>query len=310
MNILLVSDAFPPMRTSAAVHMHDLACALAKAGHGVTVLVPASVLSKPCVVSNEKFGKLVRIKTPNTKDIGYFRRTLAELSLPFVMFGKLKRTSIYSMPIDGIVWYSPTIFFGPLISRLKNHFQCKAYLVLRDLFPDWAVDIGVIKKGFPYYFLKHIELGQYRVADRIGVQCPGNIPLIAHDEIIRGKAEVLWTWTGESHSKELPCSIRLGDTSLLGRKVFVYAGNMGVAQGMGVLLNLAGRLQTRSDIGFVFVGRGSGAKRLQDDARTQGLDNVLFYDEIHPDEIPGLYAQCAVGLVALDPRHKVPVHGV
>jgi len=100
------------------------------------------------------------------------------------------------------------------------------------------------------------------------------------------------------------CSIQLIKTPLAGRKVFVYAGNMGIAQGMDILLDLAERLKARQDIGFLFVGRGSEAKRLVAEVQSRKLSNVLFYDEVHPDEIPGLYAQCLVGLVALDPRHK------
>jgi glycosyltransferase involved in cell wall biosynthesis len=49
---------------------------------------------------------------------------------------------------------------------------------------------------------------------------------------------------------------------------------------------------------------GSDAARLKGSANDRKLDNVLFYDEIHPDEIPDLYAQCSAGIVALDPRHK------
>jgi glycosyltransferase involved in cell wall biosynthesis len=100
------------------------------------------------------------------------------------------------------------------------------------------------------------------------------------------------------------CSISLTKTKLAGRKIFVYAGNMGVAQGMAVFLDLAELLQVRLDVGFLFIGRGTHAAKLIEDARLRRLSNVLFYDEIHPDEIPGLYAQCAVGLVALDPKHK------
>jgi glycosyltransferase involved in cell wall biosynthesis len=79
---------------------------------------------------------------------------------------------------------------------------------------------------------------------------------------------------------------------------------MGVAQGMGVLIELADRMRSRTDIGFLFVGRGSDASRLRADAYERGLDNVAFYEEINPTEIPGLYAQCHIGIVALDPRHK------
>ena len=56
--------------------------------------------------------------------------------------------------------------------------------------------------------------------------------------------------------------------------------------------------------GFLFVGRVSDARHLCNDAKARGLNNVVFHDEIDPAEIPGLYNQCHVGIVALDPRHK------
>jgi len=71
-----------------------------------------------------------------------------------------------------------------------------------------------------------------------------------------------------------------------------------------ILIDLAARMQSRRDIGFLFVGRGSDTKRLKARTEALGLDNVLFHDEIDPDEIPDLYAQCHAGIVALDPRHK------
>jgi hypothetical protein len=79
---------------------------------------------------------------------------------------------------------------------------------------------------------------------------------------------------------------------------------MGIAQGMGDLLLLAEALLDRSDIGFLFIGRGSDMEFLKLDARKRGLVNTVFCDEIEADEIPSLYAQCHVGLIALDARHK------
>jgi glycosyltransferase involved in cell wall biosynthesis len=73
---------------------------------------------------------------------------------------------------------------------------------------------------------------------------------------------------------------------------------------MDILLELADRLRARTDIGFLFVGRGSESSRLRNDANRLALDNVVFYDEVDPSEITGLYAQCDIGIVALDPRHK------
>ena len=68
---------------------------------------------------------------------------------------------------------------------------------------------------------------------------------------------------------------------------------------MGILLDLAEQFSARSDVGFLFVGRGSDAIRLKTSAQDRGLNNVLFFDEIHQDEIPDLYAQCHVGIVWL-----------
>jgi glycosyltransferase involved in cell wall biosynthesis len=101
------------------------------------------------------------------------------------------------------------------------------------------------------------------------------------------------------------CRIQIAETPLAGRKIFIYAGNMGAAQGVDIFIELAERLKyTRPDVGFLFVGRGRDAVRLRDKADALSLENVFFHDEVDPDEIPDLYVQCQVGLVALDARHK------
>ena len=79
---------------------------------------------------------------------------------------------------------------------------------------------------------------------------------------------------------------------------------MGVAQNVEIILDLAEKLISRSDTGFLFVGRGSEVNRLKASARSRQLDNVVFFDEINPDQIPHLYAQCTPGIVALDSKHK------
>jgi glycosyltransferase involved in cell wall biosynthesis len=73
---------------------------------------------------------------------------------------------------------------------------------------------------------------------------------------------------------------------------------------MNILLDLAEKLKSRTDVGFLFVGRGSEAVRLKAAAKSRQLENAVFFDEIDPDEIPDLYCQCHAGIVVLDPRHK------
>jgi glycosyltransferase involved in cell wall biosynthesis len=79
---------------------------------------------------------------------------------------------------------------------------------------------------------------------------------------------------------------------------------MGIAQGMDILLDMAELLRDRRDVGFLLVGRGSEYMRLNNSSVERKLENVMFGGEIDPTEIPGLFAQCHIGLLMLDPRHK------
>lgn len=305
MKLIVIADAFPPMRTSAAVHMHELTLELIKQGHEVTVIIPGGSSNAPLRIENIDGFKLIWVKTPKTKDVGYIRRVIAEFLSPYIVYFRLKSNSIIDEDCDGIIWYSPTIFFGPLISRLKIKYDCPAYLVLRDMFPDWLVDVGLIKKRLPYYFFKLIEFNQYRLANIIGIQAPANFRYF-NDGIFKrfkAKVELLWTWVTPSNTS-IRCPIDLNKTHLAGRKIIVYAGNMGVAQDFDLIMELVSLYKSRSEVGFIFVGRGSEVERLKRMAALNSLGNILFYDEIDSNEIPALYAQCKIGLVALDPRHK------
>jgi glycosyltransferase involved in cell wall biosynthesis len=303
MRIALIADTFPPLRTSGAVQLRDLSREFARQGHLLTVLLPSPDQQDLWVLEETDGVQVLRLKAPRTKDIGYVRRTLGELAMPFAMLRCFRKSPFWSERWDGVVWYAPSIFHGPLASALKKRSGCKGYLIIRDIFPEWAVDMGLMGRGLPYLFFDAIAGYQYSVADVIGVQTSGNRRYFDRwQQQPRHKLEVLQNWLDKP--AQVRCSIRISDTPLAGRKIFVYAGNMGVAQGVDILLDLADRLRKRRDVGLLLVGRGSDAARLRASARDRELDNVLFFDEIHPDEIPDLYAQCSAGVVALDPRHK------
>ena len=303
MHFAIITDVFPPLRSSGAVQLRDLSTEFVRQGHRVTVLTPAPIQATPWVVETWNEVRVVRLRSMKTKDTNYVQRTIGELLMPYIMLWHLRRSPLVSEQYDGVIWYSPTIFLGPMAKALKNESACKGYLIIRDIFPDWAVDMGLMGKGLPYLFFRSVANFQYSVADVIGVQTPGNLDYFSQWIQTGGrKVEVLQNWLSETPIAS--CSINIASTALAGRKIFVYAGNMGVAQGIDVLLDLAESLLPRKDIGFLFVGRGRESYRLKVDATLKGLENVLFYDEIDPAEIPGLYAQCRIGLIALDSRHK------
>lgn len=303
MRIALIADAYPPMRSSGAVQLRDLSQEFLRQGYSPTVMVPCADLDRPWQLEELNGVQVLRLKAPRTKDIGYVKRTLGEFMLPFAMLRQLRKGPLANVRWDGVVWYSPTIFLGPLANALKRASGCRSYLIIRDIFPEWAVDMGLLSRGMAYRFFKTVERYQYSVADVIGVQTPANVAYFnSWVKSPQRRVEVLQNWLADA--PDIGASISIEKSPLAGRKIFVYAGNMGVAQGMDILIDLADRLRNRSDIGFLFVGRGSDAARLSMQAKSRGLDNVLFHDEIEPCEIPGLYSQCHVGLVALDRRHK------
>lgn len=303
MRIALLADAFPPMATSASVQLRDLALELNAQGHQVLAIIASPTIDQPHVVEDVDGVEVLRLQTRPTKDVGLIRRGLAEALMSFDMIKGLKKSPYANIKWDGIIWYSPTIFLGPAVRTLKRRSACRTYLILRDIFPDWAVDIGVLERGLVYRFFKVAELFQYETADVIGVQSAGNVPYLqARAPRLSARLEVLNNWLAPAPN--LPCSINLAETSLKGRRILVYAGNIGIAQGLDIFFDLAAALRVREDIGFVFVGRGSELARLKGRAIDEHLDNVLFYDEIPAKEVKALYEQCEIGLVSLDPRHE------
>ncbi len=299
MRIAILADVYVPSRTSAAVQLRDLAREFARHGHDVVVIVPTGESGARPWGREELDGVEVwKLRAPRTKDVGYVRRTLSEMALPFFMLFNLRRSPLAFRRFDGVAWYSPTIFLGPIVKVLKERSACRSYLIVRDIFPEWAVDMGLMRKGLLYRIFKRVADYQYSVADTIGAQSPGNM---AYFNAWADRVEVLQNWLADAPI--VPCRIEVAKTGLAGRKIFVYAGNMGVAQGISILLDLAETLKDRREFGFLFVGRGSDFDRFRAQAAARSLTNVLFHDEIDPSEIPGLYRQCHVGLVALDPRH-------
>jgi glycosyltransferase involved in cell wall biosynthesis len=301
--IALITENFPPLRNSGAVQLRDLSREFVRQGHSLTVFLPSPDLQTPWVLEKMDGLQLLRLKAPPTKDIGYFWRMIGECLMPFAMLRHFRKSPLSRERWDGVVWYAPSIFHGPLASALKKSSGCKGYLIIRDIFPEWAVDVGLMGRGLLYRFFDAVARYQYSVADVIGVQTPGNGGYFDQWQQQPGRTlEVLQNWLDKP--SQVRCSIRVNETTLAGRKVLVYAGNMGIAQGMHILIDLAEKLRHQKDVGFLFVGRGRDAALLGNSARDRKLDNVLFYDEIDPDEIPDLYAQCSAGIVTLDPRHK------
>lgn len=303
MKIVLVCSHYFPNRTSVSVQMRHLAIELLRKGHEPIVIIPGDGITKGRSVRLIDGIEVYQLASFRIRDVNIIRRAIGEILMPFTMILSLIGSRVCSSKVDLVVWYSPSIFFGPFVWFLKFRSSCKSYLILRDLFPEWLVDLRIMKKGVIYYFFKVVAEFQYSVADCIGVQSHSNLAyfkkrLAANKQSIH----VLDNWLSENRSeyKNYP----LGESSLPGRKICVYIGNMGKAQSMKIFIDLADELRNRSDVGFIFVGRGTEKEALIKLSKEKLLDNIVFHDEIDSDAIFELLKTCSLGLIALDPKHK------
>ena len=103
MRIALIADTFPPLRTSGAVQLRDLAREFVRQGHALTVLLPSSEIAGPWAMEDFDGARVIRLKAPKTKDIGYLRRTIGEFLMPFSMLRNLRRSPLAGEKWDGVV---------------------------------------------------------------------------------------------------------------------------------------------------------------------------------------------------------------
>jgi glycosyltransferase involved in cell wall biosynthesis len=303
MNFLLVSDAYPPLNVSSSIHIQDLAQALINRNHSVSVITPSPSQKKFLTVSQNGKLKIFRIKTLNHKKNNFIFRFFAEFSMPFLMMIVFSVYKINFPKIHGVIWYSPSIFFGPFIKFLKKKNACRSYLILRDIFPQWLVDIDLISnKSFAFNILKKVELYQYTVANAIGVQSFNNLNYIKKYTSKNQSVEVLNNWLGNLKPQKFPVSVL--DTQFKNKIILIYSGNMGLAQDVYKLVQFVKLFENDNRFGFVFVGRGSEFNNIKEIIIKERILNLLLFNEVSPRQLRDLYSECHIGLIALDHRHK------
>lgn len=303
LRLLLVVDVFDPVRTSAAVQVEDLALALSRLGHDCTVLTPDPTVQNPLILEQRDGFRVGRVRSGPLKQTPLIRRALNEVALSWRMWDGFRRSPLAGERYDGVVFYSPSIFFGRFVAKLKNAHKCRAYLILRDVFPDWAVDLGVMRRGPHFWFFKAVANYQYKVADVIGIESEANRRYVRH---IRREVEVLRNWIhlGSEPAVRYPVS-----PELEGKRLLVYAGNIGVAQDLDNLLRLACRLRDLNDVRVLLVGTGTELERVRAEVARLGIANVAFHKEIAPAELRALLRRCHIGVLSLHKRlrsHNVP----
>lgn len=300
--ILIVVDCYLPSEKSAARLASDLAHAFSRQGNPVTVLTPSNAVAERAAVEENDGVRVVRFRVGKIKGARHVLRAINEISLSLVAWARCRRLLLQQQPHDLIVFYSPSIFFGPLVWWLKGKWNARSYLVLRDIFPDWAVDTGVLRTGLVYRVFKVFEGLQYRAADVIGVETAGSTKYFA-DKPQSSKVEVLSNWAVVQNAPRATGTFRR-QLGLEGKVVFFYGGNIGVAQDMDNIMRLARRMMDRQDVHFLLVGSGSHVEYFENLIEMESIKNVTILPAVDQDTYFSMLAEFDVGLISLDRRLK------
>lgn len=303
MNFLVVCDTFYSDNNSASIQLTDLSESIANF-HNVDVLT--ITYSKESNIFKYKGINVFKVPVLKTKNINKILRALNEIIMPFLMIYFIKKNDILKKNYDGIIWYSPSIFFGPLIKFLKKKYDAPSYLILRDIFPDWAVDMGLLKKGLVYSIFKFFEKYQYKQANCIGVQVDDNKNYLNNIMNNRGySVELLNNWLTVSHEDTFKTSKILNHKIFKRNLKFIYAGNMGHAQDIETFTDVIKHFNEKdASVGFIFIGRGDLSKKIKNLSENSQINNLAYFDEINRNELALIYKHCNFGLVLLDKNHR------
>ena len=151
--IALVADTFPPTNTSAAIQLENLSRQFTMDGNKVVVFIPDETIKERIDVSVQTNLEIVKIRSPKIKNISLIKRAINESLLPLVAIKNLYFKNKLIKGFDSVIFYSPSIFIWPIALLIKLKSKCKSYLILRDIFPNWALDLGLINKNLPYYYI-------------------------------------------------------------------------------------------------------------------------------------------------------------
>ncbi len=315
MNILLLTSSYPPEIRSSSHLMQELAEGLRDREHAVTVatVYPGHNLSG----SGEQFQlgsiemengiEVVRIKTLSPHRVPYLVRGFSQLVLPYVFFYRIQ--NLVRRRMDVIIVYSPPLPLAIAGSKLKRLYNAKYILNVQDLFPQNAIDLGILKNRLLIKLFKRIEADAYRNADIIAVHSESNKSfLVTRNRMLQDRIKVIHNWIDiEPYSKVMRTGRFRKMFNIENKFIFLFAGVIGPSQGLDLIIKAAGKIKDVKAICFLIVGDGMEKERLEKMADDLKLKNIIFKPFVSKDEYPELVKDADIGLACLSSMNKTPV---
>lgn len=308
-------------------------------GHQVYIVTAAERrLGKETSLVESHGVKILNVKTLNVQKTNIVEKGIGTLLIERQFKAAIKRY-LGGLKFDLITYSTPPITFTNVVKYLKQQNpQAVSYLQLKDIFPQNAVDIGMMSttgvKGLLYKFFRRKEKKLYAFSDYIGCMSPANVEfLLKHNSEIDAKSvevapnSIELKGTGDvlnNDPEQLKAAryyIRRKYDLPLDKPVFIYGGNLGKPQGIDFLIKCLDANKNRMDCHFMVVGTGTELPKLQEWydsnlSRIRELENgssnkdsqlsVTLMKALPKSEYDTLVRTCDVGMIFLDHRFTIP----
>jgi len=305
LRVVFLTHYFPPEVGAPQTRLYELARRLLDAGVDVTVVTgfpnyPTGVIPEPYrgkgfMVDDVDGIRVLRCWVYAARNRGFLRRILNHLSFSFSSLRAVRKVG----RTDVLFVQSPPLFVGLAALMYRRLKRAPFIFNVSDIWPQSAVEMGALRNGAAIRLAEMLELHIYRRASRITVPTQGIFEKLQSRGIPREKLVLLTngtdTDTYRPSTRDADLAQRLG---LDGRKVFLYAGTHGMAQGLDVILEAA-RLTKDSDILYVLVGEGADKEMLVDKAQRLHIANVKFLPNQPRSTMPGLLNLAYASIIPL-----------
>ncbi len=311
MRILFATIAFPDSLDQRNIYT-DLMEELRDRGHQVYVIASSERRrDRETNLSEEKGIQVLRVRTWNLQKCHFVEKGLATLRIEEQYKKALER--FWSREKFDLVLYStPPITLDGLVRFVKRRDGAKSYLLLKDIFPQNAVDIGLIRpRGLLHRYFSAREKRLYSFSDFIGCMSQANVEFIRkhNPEIQEERVEVCPNSIRPGNfnfSSETGLAIREKYGIPKGSVVFTYGGNLGKPQGVGFIEEVLESNRDRPGVFFLVVGSGTEYGRIEQAIKGKGIPNAKIYPFLPKEDYDQLLAASDVGLIFLDPRFTIP----
>lgn len=284
-------------------------------GHKVYVISPIERRSgKQPRIIHGKNSTILKLRIGNTQKTNIIEKGISTVALESIFIRGIKRY-FSDVKFDLIMYSTPPITFQRAVEYVKRRDAAKTYLLLKDIFPQNAVDIGMLSKkgwkGLIYKYFRKKEKRLYEISDHIGCMSEANCKYILkhNPEINPEKVEVCPNCIEAqdmSPTLEERNNMRNKYVIPLDKIVFVYGGNLGKPQGIPFLVDCLKTQLKNEQAFFLIVGDGTEFNVLAAFFEKYRPKNMKLMKRLPKDDYDRMIAACDVGMIFLDHRFTIP----